>query len=269
MSVVVVLNQTRDIVNIAGVVRAMKNFELRDLRLVSPLEYDAYRIEGIAHNTGDVLQRVRQFESLGEALRDCVHVVGLTARQRSAKRNAQRPREAAPEILAASQTGPTAILLGPEDAGLNNEELDRCQRSVTIPTNSRYASLNLVQAFSIMAYELLLARNEARPFKAPRREAPPATHEEIERLFADAERALETIDFFKTRQQEGVMRTLREVLHRTPLDQREAKLIRAMWIEVVRFFERTSPLSPLPKGEGNENRVKPPLPLGEGGRGER
>jgi TrmH family RNA methyltransferase len=240
LSIVVVLHRTQDLVNIAGVVRAMKNFELRDLRLVSPVEYDAYRIEGIAHNTGDVLQRVRQFESLEEALKDCVHVVGLTARQRSAKRNAQRPRDAAPEILEAAEAGPTAILLGPEDTGLNNEELDRCQRSVTIPNNPLYASLNLVQAFSIMAYELLLARNDARPFKPPRREAPPASHDDLERLFADAERALMAIDFFKTRQQEGVMRTLREVLHRTPLDQREAKLIRAMWIEVVRFFERTS-----------------------------
>jgi tRNA C32,U32 (ribose-2'-O)-methylase TrmJ len=51
---------------------------------------------------------------------------------------------------------------------------------------------------------------------------------------------LEGVDFFKTRQRASVMRSLREVLRRTPLDQREAKLIRAMWIEVVRFLERTS-----------------------------
>ncbi|MBI4503499.1 MAG: RNA methyltransferase [Gemmatimonadetes bacterium] len=240
MSLVVVLHRPQDLVNIAGVVRAMKNFELRDLRLVDPAEYEPYRVEGIAHNTGDLLQRVRLFETLEDALGDCVQVVGLTARQRSAKRNVRRPRDAAPEILEVARSGLTAILLGPEDTGLNNEELDRCDRTVTIPTNPGYASLNLVQAFSIMAYELLLARNEARPFKAPRREAPPATHDDMERLFADAERALATIDFFKTRQREGVMRSLREVLHRTPLDQREAKLIRAMWIEVVRFFERVA-----------------------------
>ncbi len=279
MSLVVVLHRTQDLVNIAGVVRVMKNFELRDLRLVAPVLYDAYRIEGIAHNTGDVLQRVRQFDSLEEALQDCVHVVGLTARQRSAKRNAMRPREAAPEMLEAAETGPTAILLGPEDAGLTNEELDRCQRIVTIPTNPRYSSLNLVQAFSIIAYELLLARDVARPFKAPRREAIPATQDEVERLFADAERALEAIDFFKTRLRAGVMRTFREVLHRTPLDQREAKLIRAMWIEVVRYMERTSgltpvtspltpltsPLTPLPTGEGKSAEAISPSPSGERG----
>jgi TrmH family RNA methyltransferase len=238
VSIVVVLHRPQDLVNIAAVVRSMKNFELRDLRLVSPAEYDPYRIEGIAHNTGDVLQRVKQFETLEEALADCVHVAGLTARQRSAKRNVQRPREAAPDILAAAESGPTAILLGPEDKGLTNEELDRCHRSVTIPTNPKYSSLNLAQAFSVMAYELLVARDAARPFKEPRRKAEAATQDDLERLFTDAERSLDAIDFFKTRQKAGVMRTYREVLHRTPLDQREAKLIRAMWIEVVRYLER-------------------------------
>ncbi len=239
MSVIVVLHRPQDLVNIAGVVRSMKNFELRELRLVQPLEYDAYRIEGIAHNTGDVLQKVRVFDTLDEALADCVHVAGLTARQRTAKRNAQRPREAAPEILEAAESGPVAMLLGPEDKGLTNEELDRCQRSVTIPTNPKYSSLNLVQAFTVMAYELLLAKNNTRPFKDPRRKSEPATQDDLERLFADAEASLEAIDFFKTRKQDGVMRAYREVVHRTPMDYREAKLIRAMWIEVRRFLERT------------------------------
>src|SRR2546425_3577283 len=221
MSIVVVLNRTEDLVNIAGVVRAMKNFDLKDLRLVAPVDYDPYRIEGIAHNTGDLLKRVRRCDGLEEALADGVHVVGMTARQRSAKRNVQRPREAAPEILAAATLGTVVILLGPEDTGLLNDELDRCHRIVTIPTNARYASLNLTQAFTVMAYELLLARGVP-AFKRARREAPPPTQEEFERLFGDAERALAPIDFFKTRQREGVMRTLREVVHRTPLDQREA-----------------------------------------------
>jgi len=237
MSVVVVLHRPQDLVNIAGVVRAMKNFELSRLRVVTPKEYDAYRIEGIAHNTGDVLKHVALFASLDDALADCTHVVGLTARQRTAKRNLQRPAEAAPEILAAGEAGTAAVVLGPEDTGLSNDELDRCHRIVTIPTNPSYASLNLVQAFTVMGYELLRARGAA-PFKAPRREAEPATQEELERLFEDAGKALEAINFFKTRERDRVMRSVREAVHRVPLDQREAKLLRAMCIEVVRHLER-------------------------------
>jgi TrmH family RNA methyltransferase len=239
MSVVVVLDQPQDLVNIAHVVRGMKNFGFKDLRLVQPREYDAYRVEGIAHQTADVLARVRTFPSLGEALADCVHVVGLTARGRTAKRNLQRPREAGAEITAVAEDGPVALLFGREDKGLSNEALDRCHRVVTIPTEPSYASLNLGHAAIIMLYELALARGaETRPFKAPRRATEPAPVEDLERLFVDVDRALAAIDFFKTRNAEGIMRTMRELAHRTPLDLREVKLLRAMAIEVVKYGER-------------------------------
>jgi tRNA/rRNA methyltransferase len=239
MSIVVVLDQPQDLVNIAHVVRGMKNFGFKDLRLVQPREYDAYRVEGIAHQTADVLARVRTFPSLGEALADCVHVAGLTARGRTAKRNLQRPREAAVEIAAVADDGPVALLFGREDKGLSNEALDRCHRVVTIPTEPSYASLNLGHAAIIMLYELALARGaETRPFKAPRRATEPAPVEDLERMFLDLDRALAAIDFFKTRNAEGIMRTMRELAHRTPLDLREVKLLRAMAIEVVKYGER-------------------------------
>lgn len=239
MSVIVVLHEPQDLVNIAHVVRVMKNFGMRDLRLVSPAEYDPYRVEGIAHQTQDVLARVRTYDALTDALADCVHVVGFTARGRTAKRNVQRPREAAGELLAAADAGPVALLFGREDKGLSNDALDRCHRVVTIPSEPEYPSLNLAHAVLVMSYELALARGAGeRPFKAPRRSAPAATAEEMERLFTDVKRALETIDFFKTRNADGVMRTVREVIHRTPLDEREAKLLRAMAIEVVKHGER-------------------------------
>src|SRR5438034_773346 len=221
MTVAVVLHEPQDLVNIAHVVRALKNFGFHDLRLVSPREYDPYRVEGIAHQTQDVLARVARFDRLEDALLDCVHVVGFTARGRAAKRSLQRPREAAAEILTRGEGGPVALLFGREDKGLPNDALDRCHRVVTIPTSPAYPSLNLAHAVVLMLYELALARgDEQRPFKAPRRKGPPVTVDDLERLFADAEAALRAIDFFKTRQVEGVMRTLREVIHRTPLDQR-------------------------------------------------
>jgi tRNA/rRNA methyltransferase len=239
MSVVVVLDQPQDLVNIAHVVRAMKNFAFRDLRLVQPREYDAYRVEGIAHQTADVLARVRTFASLGEALADCVHIVGLTARGRTAKRNVQRPREGAAEITDVAEDGPVALLFGREDKGLSNDALDRCHRVVTIPSETSYPSLNLGHAAVIMLYELALARGAGtQPFKAPRRTSEPAAAEELERLFEDVARALATIDFFKTRNAEGIMRTMRELAHRTPLDLREVKLLRAIAIEVVKYGER-------------------------------
>ncbi len=237
--ITVVLHEPQDLVNIAHVVRGMKNFGLRDLRLVNPREYEAYRVEGIAHQTQDVLARVQTFASLEEALADAMHIVGFTARGRTAKRNLQRPRDAAAEIVALAESGTVALLFGREDKGLSNEALDRCHRVVTIPSDPGYASLNLGHAVIIMLYELALARGaEARPFKEPRRTSEPAVAADLERLFADVAKALHAIEFFKTRNADGVMRTMREIAHRAPLDAREVKLLRAMAIEVTKYGER-------------------------------
>ena len=251
--IVIVLWETQDLVNIAGTVRAMKNFGLSRLRLVAPVEWTPHRIEGIAHDTQDIVERAEIFESLPDALADCSFVVAMTARERRAKRAVARPRDIAPDLLARAAevvegepVGPVGILFGREDQGLPNWALDLCHRSVTIPTNPEHSSLNLAQAVLLIAYELWTAARGAQTFKPPRRTAPPAPVQLTEQMFGDAEAALWKIDFFKTRQTEAVMRTLRAILQRADLDAREAGFLRAVFIEIQKFIARSVP----PDGPG-------------------
>src|SRR5215212_178291 len=183
--IVVVLWQTQDHVNIAGTIRAMKNFGLARLRDLAP---------------------------------------ELLARGREATEGS---------------TGPVALLFGREDKGLSNEALDLCHRTCIIPTNPGHASLNLAQAVLLTAYELwMAAAGHDQEFRPPRRTAPPPSVEFLEIVFADLERALWAIDFFKTRNSESVMRTLRELVRRADVDHREAGFIRAMAIEVIKYLRR-------------------------------
>ena len=148
------------------------------------------------------------------------------------------PRGSASEILAATRDGPAAIVFGREDKGLPNEALDRARTVVNIPTTD-HASLNLAQAVLVALYELHLAAGDAtRVIGPPRDEAPPATSEQYERLFANAAEALEIIAFFKTRFPEHIMRSVRSLAFRANPDAREIELMRAMAIEVVRATER-------------------------------
>jgi tRNA/rRNA methyltransferase/tRNA (cytidine32/uridine32-2'-O)-methyltransferase len=250
--IVVVLWQTQDYVNIAGTIRAMKNFGLARLRLVSPVVWDPWRIEGIAHDTKDIVERVEIFDTLDEAIADCAFVVGMTARSRRVKRAVARPRDLAPDLLSRAAealdgtAGPVAILFGREDKGLSNEALDRCHRTCIIPTTN-HASLNLAQAVLVMAYELwMVAVGQTQAFRPPRRVAPPPTASLLEILFKDMETALWAIDFFKTRTAEQVMRTLRELVRRAEADAREAGLLRAISIEVVKYLKRRGVYEPRP-----------------------
>jgi TrmH family RNA methyltransferase len=236
---ILVLVAPQDIVNIASAVRVAKNFGIERMRLVNPEVFDPYRIEGIAHNTADFVSRIEILDSLQQAIADCVFTAVLTARERAAKRRVLRPREAAAALVTESVAGPVAIIAGREDSGLTNAELDLCHALATISTDPGHRSLNLAQAVAIMAYESWIARGgEALPLKPPRKRADPATAGQLEELFADWARALWAIDFFKTRRTDSVMRSFREVVYRADLDGREASLVRAMGIEVVRYLGR-------------------------------
>jgi tRNA/rRNA methyltransferase/tRNA (cytidine32/uridine32-2'-O)-methyltransferase len=243
-AVVVVLVEPLNPVNIAGTIRAMKNMGVSRLRLVRPVEYEAVRLEGIAHGTMDVIERIEHFDSFDAAVADCVRVVGFTARHRSAKLRLIEPKAAAAELLDHAPDGPVAMVFGREDSGLPNDILDRVHATVTIPTTN-HASLNLAQAVLIGVYELHLAAADAtRTLAPPRKDAPPATNEQFEQFFADAATTLEVIEFFKTRYPEHIMRTLRSLTYRAAPDARELSLIRAMALEVRNFINRRRSITP-------------------------
>jgi TrmH family RNA methyltransferase len=234
----VVLYEPQDPINIAATIRAMKNMGVHKLRLVRPVAYDPYRLVGVAHDTQEIIDAVEHFDDLGAAVADCVRIAGFTARRRAAKREVLTPALAANDLLEFASVGSVAILYGREDKGLPNEALDLAHTVVTIPTTG-HASLNLAQAVLIALYELHIAAADATRRLAPSRKvADPPTSEKFELFFTDAHRALTEIAFFKKRNDEHVMRSLRSIIFRAAPDGREVDLLRAMAIEVMRTIDR-------------------------------
>ena len=242
-NVVIVLHRPQDPINIGAVVRAMKNMGVTQLRLVKPCPYDPWRIEGVAHGTRDVVSRIAHFDTLNEALADCVQVAAFAGKRRAVKWPLVTPRELAPKLLESAASGNVAIVLGQEDHGLDNEALDRAQLLVTIPT-TEHSSLNLAQAVLVALYELHLAAGDAtRTLAPPKKEAPPATQAEREHFFEAAARALTALNFFETRSEEQVMRTVRSLAARAEPDSRELKLLASMCFEILRTIERERKLA--------------------------
>jgi TrmH family RNA methyltransferase len=237
---VIVLNRTQDVVNIATSLRAMSNMGLTRLRLVRPDDFSTYRIAGIAHGTEPLIERIEFHDTLQDAVADAALVIGTTARRRTATYVWSNPREAAAELLGhdADARRPVCIVFGREDTGLLNEELDRCDRLLVVPTSALNASLNLAQAVLIIAYELFLADAAGIVLPRPKRDSGPASGREREALFEQIDAALDAIDFYKGKNPEAIMRTVRAVLRRADVNAREAALLRAMGIEVQKSAGR-------------------------------
>ncbi len=241
---VVVLYQPQDLVNIALVVRAMKNMGLTRLRLVSPAIFNAYRITGIAHDTHEIVDAVEIFEDFDEAVADVVRVVAMTARRRASRQVWSEPHAAAARLVARSGDGDIALVFGREDKGLPNEILDRCHEAVCIPTNPEHPSLNLGHAAIIVLYEVRRAVRESFDLEERdlsgklRDQAPTATAAELEEFFRVWEQAMNALGMFRGVEPTTKMRSYRRILKRSEPDRRELRLLEATAWRIVHFATR-------------------------------
>jgi|SRR5690554_224681 len=145
----IVLVRTKESANVGAAARAMLNFGLKDLWLVAPRCRIDSRSYALASHAAEVLDGATVVDSLEEAIADRTTVLGTSARPRAADNFlVLSPRAAAAELGEGS-----AVLFGPEDHGLSNEDLTRCQGQVVIPTQD-FSSLNLAQAVLVVAYEV-------------------------------------------------------------------------------------------------------------------
>lgn len=243
--VFVVLHRPNDLVNVALVIRAMKNMELSRLRIVRPDEpFDPRRLEGIAHGTGDLIAATELHETLDAALGDASWVLGSSARRRSSRQQWWTPADAAPRILQRAEGADVALLFGPEDRGLSNAELDRCHAVLSVPVSPDHPSLNLAHAALLVFYELrleALRRGEAERrdlSSKQRRTTAPASAEALEAFFSLWEEAMEVVGLFHGIEPLPKMRTFRSIFQRAELDLRELGLLEAAAYEVIHYAER-------------------------------
>lgn len=210
--------------NIGSVARAMNNTGIRRLILVRPKNCELSRVLKTATGTSvDIIEQMEVFDDLGEALGPFNYVLGTTARVGSLRPALTRPRQLAQDLIALSQENRVAILFGPEDRGLSNEQLRSCHTIATIPT-ADFASLNLAQAVMIVCYEIFLASSDEATEVTPRL----ANTFELEGMYAHLKDVLTKIGFIDPQNPEHWMLNVRRFLSRVTLRARDVRIIRGI-----------------------------------------
>jgi len=229
----IILAQPQIPENIGAVARAMNNMGLKRLAVVDPKNYDMSRIARMATGSStDIVREMEVFQDLKEALEPYHYVAGTTARIGSHRPAIAYPRNLARELIPISQNNLIAILFGPEDKGLSNEQLRYCHTIVTIPT-ADFTSLNLAQAVMIICYEIFLADREMTPPPTPRL----ANKFELEGMYDHLKKVFMKIGFINPQNPEHWMLNIRRFLSRIPLRAREAKSIRGICRQIDWYTE--------------------------------
>lgn len=226
--------------NLGAVARVMANFGVKDLRLVSP-QADPLSLEAraLASHGEYLLETARHYDSLVDAVQEMVWVAGTSARIGGLfrKQNVLNVRDGMAMGSTASARGRIALVFGPEDHGLTNEEVSQCHYQLHIPAAPDYNVLNLAQAVGITLYEWYQVSQPTS------REEPAALASagDLAQMYGHLEASLRAIHFIWGEKGESVAHALRHLLYRAQPTESENKLLHGLARQLQWYVEHHPP----------------------------
>jgi tRNA/rRNA methyltransferase len=212
--------------NIGSIARVMRNMGLYHLVIVNPrCDYLSEDAQVMAVHGIEVLKKAVVVDSLPMALQGCQRAIATTARVRGIPTVLETPRQALPWLMVENVT--SALIFGPEDRGLSNQELSYAQRFVCIPANPEYPSLNLAQAVGVCAYELYQGLSDVKIPENSDNEMM-ANIEELEGYYQHLESVLLDVNYLYPHTAAVKMEKLRRIVNRNNLKSHELTMIRGI-----------------------------------------
>lgn len=209
----------------------MKNMGMNQLRLVNPKLFPHADATARASGADDVLREAKVFSDLSEAIADCQIILGASARDRTISWPSLTARDCAVRFLQPQyQQTNIALVLGRENSGLKNHELDLCHYLLRIPCNPEYSSLNLAAAVQVICYELFVSSQLPQPRTVgDEGECPLASSEQMESFYQHLLETMADIGFLHPERSRSIMRRLRRVFNRSQLDTKEVDILRGIF----------------------------------------
>ena len=224
----IVLVKPQGPINIGSVARVMMNFGFTRLRLVDPTpEYLSLPARKMALTAFPILENAQVFDNLKDALSDIQAAFGTTRRFGKYRENFFTPATAAEKLNQDFPDVSSALVMGPEDNGLETKDLSLCRHFITIPTHDAFPSMNLSHALSILLYEISISSAKIRkPAGLPAKKL--AHGNEIEHMFAHMKETLMNIEFLDKQNPEHILRTFRRIFGAGGITSRDVRIIRGL-----------------------------------------
>ncbi len=231
-NIAIVLHRPRVPENIGAAARAARNMGIGRLVVAAPRDLDRERVAKMAtHAAMDMVEAMTVTDTLKEALADFSWVVGTTARTGGERRVISSPALLAPKIRSLAVKNKVALVFGPEDRGLTNEDLRLCHEVVTIPT-ADFSSLNLAQAVMVFCYEL--SRSSHAADGRPRL----ATRYELDGMYDQVRDMLVKINYINQENPDYWLGKVRQFFTRLELRAREVSIVRGICRQMNWYGEK-------------------------------
>ena len=226
---VIILSKPSLSQNIGACARAMLNFSLTEMRLVTPkANWLNNNAKALAAGADIILENTKVYDNLESSISDLHYIYATTVRPRDIIKDVITPADAAIEINHhIAQKQKTGILFGGEKSGLNNNEIALTRKIITIPLNKDFSSVNLAQSVILLAYEIFQHNKNNCPYNPKKQKN--ASRNELEGLLKHLESELDQKKYFRVDHKKSIMlRNLKNFFSRSDITNQEIRTLRGV-----------------------------------------
>jgi len=210
--------------NIGSAARALKNFNIPNLRLVNPkCSWPNQKALATSVGAKDILKSAKIYTSMEKAIGNLDLVFATTSRIRRVNKKVISIMDFTKKIKNNHKIG---IIFGPEASGLTNDEINYADYLVTIPTNKNFSSLNLSHSLILFCFQIFQHFSKKKFTFLSTYKSSIATKSEVNKFLNFIIKGLDKKGFLQPEhKRQSMIRNINNIFHRLNLSEQEIRIL--------------------------------------------
>ena len=224
--------------NIGSVARAIKNFNIKHLRMVNPrCNWPNQKALATSVGAKDVIKSTKIYDSVEKAIGDLDLIFASSSRIRKINKKTISISNLKTKIKKKSKIG---ILFGPEASGLSNDEINCADYLVKIPSNKKFSSLNLSHSAIIFCFELFKFFSHKKLEYKTGYKSLVAKKSEVNKFLNFIIKGLDKKGFLQpNHKRQSMIRNINNIFHRLNLSEQEIRILLGIFTTLNEFNKKS------------------------------
>ena len=224
--------------NIGSVARAIKNFNIKYLRIVNPrCNWPNQKALATSVGAKDILKSAKIYDSVEKSIGDLDIVFASSSRIRKVNKKIISVSNLKTKIKKGKKIG---ILFGPEASGLSNDEINCADFLVKIPSNKKFSSLNLSHSAIIFCFELFKHFSGKKYDYKTGYKSLVATKSQVNKFLNFIIQGLDKKGFLQPdHKRQSMIRNINNIFQRLNLSEQEIRILLGIFSTLNEFNKKT------------------------------
>jgi tRNA/rRNA methyltransferase len=224
--------------NIGSSARALKNFNIPNLRIVNPrCVWPNQKAKATSVGAKNIIQSAKIFKSIEESIGDLDIIFASTSRPRKVNKKIVSITEFTKKIKKNKKIG---IIFGPEASGLTNDEVNCADYLVTIPTSKDFSSLNLSHSLILFCFQIFQYFSKKKFSFTSGYKSQIASKSEVNNFLSFIIKGLDKKGFLQPKhKRQSMIRNISNIFHRLNLSEQEIRILLGIFTTLNEFNNKS------------------------------